>query len=152
MYGPGDNYDLLNSHVLPAMIRKFHEAKVGSYDVILWGDGSPLREFLHVDDCALAVILLMEKYDYKDIGELINIGSGEELTIKALAEIVAQVVGYNGKIKWNTKQPNGTPRKLLDSTKLFSLGWKPKISLYEGIERSYKEILQLQWRKNNNGC
>lgn len=142
MYGPGDNYDLFSSHVLPAMIRKFHEAKISLKNVELWGDGSPLREFLHVDDCALAVIMLMEKFDYKEIGELINIGSGEEFTIKELAEIVAQVVGYKGIIKWNTKQPNGTPRKLLDTTKLFSLGWKPIIGLYEGIERSYKEFVE----------
>lgn len=143
MYGPGDNYDLFSSHVLPAMIRKFHEAKISLKNVELWGDGSPLREFLHVDDCALAVIMLMEKFDYKEIGELINIGSGEEFTIKELAEIVAQVVGYKGIIKWNTKQPNGTPRKLLDTTKLFSLGWKPMIGLYEGIERSYKEFVEI---------
>lgn len=143
MYGPGDNYDLFSSHVLPAMIRKFHEAKISLKNVVLWGDGSPLREFLHVDDCALAVIMLMEKFDYKEIGELINIGSGEEFTIKELAEIVAQVVGYKGIIKWNTKQPNGTPRKLLDTTKLFSLGWKPMIGLYEGIERSYKEFVEI---------
>jgi len=141
MYGTGDNYDLFSSHVLPAMIRKFHEAKSGGKEVTLWGDGSPLREFLHVDDCAVAVVMLMEKFNYKDIGELINIGSGAELTIKALADMTADVVGYSGLIHWDREKPNGTPRKFLDSSRLFSIGWKPTIPLRVGLQRSYAEFL-----------
>ena len=141
MYGPGDNYDLFSSHVLPAMIRKFHEAKRSGMEVVLWGDGSPLREFLHVDDCAVAVVMLMEKFNYQDIGELINIGSGTELAIMTLADLMADVVGYSGLIRWDREKPNGTPRKLLDSSKLFSIGWKPTIPLRMGLQRSYAEFL-----------
>jgi len=141
LYGPGDNYDLFTSHVLPAMIRKIHEAKTSGQPVVLWGNGSPYREFLHVDDCAEASVMLMERYDYKDIGELINIGSGQELNIRQLAEMIADVEGFQGEILWDTSKPNGTPRKLLDSSRLFALGWRPKISLREGVERSYREFL-----------
>jgi len=143
LYGHGDNYDLFTSHVLPAMIRKIHEAKVAGQAVVLWGDGSPYREFLHVDDLAVAAVMLMERYDYKDIGELINIGSGKELTIKQLAVLIADVENFRGEILWDTSKPNGTPRKLLDSSHLFALGWRPTIGLREGLERSYREFLAI---------
>lgn len=141
LYGPGDNYDLESSHVLPAMIRKFHEAKTEGRDVVLWGDGSPYREFLHADDLADAALLLLERYDYADIGELINVGSGSELAIRELAAKVADIIGFRGKIVWDRSKPNGTPRKLMDSSRLFSLGWKPKISLEEGIASAYADFL-----------
>ncbi len=141
LYGLGDNYHPENSHVLPALIRKFHEAKVSGSTVKLWGDGSPLREFLHADDLAAAAVMLMRDCDYKDIGELINVGSGDELTIKALAELIAEVVGYKGNINWDTSKPNGTPRKLLDSSKLFALGWKPRVALRQGVEDAYRDFL-----------
>ena len=131
LYGPNDNFDLLNSHVLPAMIRKFHEA---TDEVTLWGDGSVMREFLHVDDLAEACYTCMEKYDEP---EPINIGTGEDVTIKELAETVADVVG-NRKIKWDTSKPNGTPRKVLNVNKLKSLGWNPTINLREGIKSTYE--------------
>jgi GDP-L-fucose synthase len=144
MYGPGDNYDLEGSHVLPAMIRKFHEANKARTDVTLWGDGSPLREFLHVDDCAEALVFLMEKRDFMDIGELINVGSGSELTIRDLAGKVAAAVGFDGKIQWDSGRPNGTPRKLMDSSKLFALGWRPRVGLDEGITAAYSDFLEFQ--------
>ena len=131
LYGPNDNFDLLNSHVLPAMIRKFHEA---TDEVTLWGDGSPMREFLHVDDLAEACYKCMQDYNEP---ESINIGTGEDVTIKELAETVADVVG-NRKIKWDTSKPNGTPRKVLNVSKLKSLGWEPKISLRDGIKSTYE--------------
>ena len=136
LYGPNDNFDLLNSHVLPAMIRKFHEA---TDEVTLWGDGSAMREFLHVDDLAEACYTCMEKYDEP---EPINVGTGEDVTIKELAETVADVVG-NRKIKWDTSKPNGTPRKVLNVNKLKSLGWNPTINLKEGIQSTYN------WYKEN---
>ncbi len=141
MYGPGDNYELEGSHVLPGMIRKFHEAKVAKRDVTLWGDGSPYREFLHADDCADALIFLMERYDYPKLGEFINLGSGSELSIRELAAKVARVVGFEGQIQWDTTKPNGTPRKLLDSSKLQSLGWSPKTGLDEGIAAAYEDFV-----------
>jgi GDP-L-fucose synthase len=141
MYGPGDNYDPEGSHVLPAMIRKIHEAKVAGAQVTLWGDGSPYREFLHADDCADALVLLMERYNYADIGEFINLGSSSELTIRELAETVARVVGYRGGIRWDSSKPNGTPRKLMDSSRLYGLGWRPKVALTEGIAAAYKDFL-----------
>lgn len=141
MYGPGDNYDLNNSHVLPAMIRKFHEAKVNHTTVTLWGDGTPFREFLYSDDLADALVFLLENKDYKDIGEFINVGSGVELTIKELALIIAKVVGYAGEIYWDKSKPNGTPRKLMDSGRLFGLGWKPRVGLDQGIALAYKDFL-----------
>jgi len=140
MYGPGDNYDLQGSHVLPAMIRKFHEAKVAETDVTLWGDGSPYREFLHSDDCADALVMLMERHDYADVGEFINLGSGSELTIRELAEKVARIVGFEGRIIWDTSKPNGTPRKLMDSSRLCALGWRPRIGLDEGIAAAYEDF------------
>ncbi|TDB69009.1 GDP-L-fucose synthase [Arundinibacter roseus] len=139
LYGPNDNYDLANSHVLPAMIRKFHEAKVnGNPFVELWGTGSPRREFLHADDLAEACCFLMENYNEP---ELINIGVGDDLTIKALAELIQKVVGYEGSIHWNTEKPDGTPRKLMDVSKLHGLGWKHKIDIETGIKATYQDFL-----------
>ncbi|MDI6711721.1 MAG: GDP-L-fucose synthase [Anaerosomatales bacterium] len=136
LYGPGDNFDLTTSHVLPAMIRKFHEAKVaGAPSVTLWGTGSPRREFLHVDDLADAAVFLMERYDGEDI---LNVGVGEDVTIAELAEIVRDVVGYEGAIEWDTSKPDGTPRKLLDVSRLHALGWRARIGLREGIEQTYR--------------
>ena len=131
MYGPNDNYDLQNSHVLPALIRKFHEAKTSaSSAVTCWGTGSPLREFLYADDLASACVFLMNHYDEE---QFINVGYGSDVTIKQLAELVATIVGFQGEIRWDTAKPDGTPRKLMDSSRLFALGWKPKIDLAEGI-------------------
>ena len=130
LYGPNDNFDLKNSHVLPAMIRKFHEAED---KVTLWGDGSPMREFLHVDDLADACHTCMQKYENN---EHINIGTGEDITIKELAETVAKIVGNKG-IEWDTSKPNGTPRKVLNVDKIKSLGWRPKINLEDGITTTY---------------
>lgn len=137
LYGTGDNYDLQNSHVLPALLRKFHEAKESGAKVTLWGTGSPYREFLHADDMADATIFCM--MNYSDYGH-VNVGSQSELTIKELAEMVAEVVGFEGEIEWDTTKPDGTPRKLMDSTKLYDMGWKPSISLQEGVERTYEEF------------
>ena len=140
LYGPGDNYDLNNSHVLPAMIRKFHEAKMqGHAPVTLWGDGSPLREFLHADDLASALVFLMDHYSEK---QFINVGSGKEISIRDLATLIRSIVGHNGEILWDTSKPNGTPRKLMDSSRLMDLGWKPKISLEEGIKKVYDQYLE----------
>lgn len=148
MYGPGDNYDLETSHVLPAMIRKIHEAKINKADVTLWGDGSPLREFLYSDDLGDACLFLMNTCDYADIGDFINVGSGTELTIKELASRIADVVGYSGPVRWDTEKPNGTPRKLMDSAKLFSKGWKPRIELKEGIALAYRDFLEYNRKKS----
>lgn len=137
LYGTGDNYDLQNSHVLPALLRKFHEAKENGSTVTLWGTGSPFREFLHADDMADATIFCM--LNYSDYGH-VNVGSQSELTIKELAEMVAEVVGYTGEIQWDSTKPDGTPRKLMDSTKLYTMGWKPSIALREGVERTYEEF------------
>lgn len=139
LYGPNDNYDLANSHVLPAMIRKFHEAKAeGKPFVELWGTGSPRREFLHADDLADACYHLMLHYNEP---ELINIGVGDDITIKALAELIQGVVGYEGSIHWNTDKPDGTPRKLMDVGKLHSHGWKHRINIEEGIKATYQDYL-----------
>lgn len=136
LYGPNDNYDLHTSHVLPAVMRKFHEAKLnGSETVELWGSGSPMREFLHADDLADACYHLFLNYDSP---EIINVGTGKDITIKALAELMKEVVGYKGKIEWDTTKPDGTPRKLLDVTKLNALGWKHSIDLKTGISRTYQ--------------
>ena len=140
LYGPGDNYDLNNSHVLPAMIRKFHEAKVNNTTVTLWGDGTPLREFLYSEDLADAIVYLLEHKDYKDVGELINVGSGKEVSIKDLAQLVAETVGYQGDVKWDKTKPNGTPRKLMDSSRLFELGWMPRYDLAEGVSLTYRDF------------
>jgi GDP-L-fucose synthase len=140
LYGPNDNYDLNNSHVLPALIRKFHTAKVtGAPSVEVWGTGSPMREFLHVDDLADACFFLLQNYN----DELfVNIGTGEDLTIKALAEMIKDIVGYAGELKWNTEKPDGTPRKLMDVSRLHNMGWKHRIGLREGITAVYKEFAQ----------
>ncbi len=185
LYGPNDNYDLFNSHVLPALIRKFHLAKLlmnQDFDLImkdfnrrpmkefplngkqedilrflkdfgiikdkdnvivkLWGTGSPKREFLFVDDLGEVVVFLMEKYGYKDIGELINIGTGEDISIRELAEIIKDVVGFKGVIEWDSSKPDGTPQKLLDVSKINNLGWKYKTYLEEGITLTYKDYLK----------
>ena len=149
LYGPNDNFDLNSSHVLPAMIRKFHEGKdnIGhdlggsyQYPVTLWGDGSPMREFLHVDDLAEACHVAMQKYDG---AEHLNVGTGEDVTIKELAETISSVVGFNGGITWDTSKPNGTPRKVMNVDKIKSLGWEPKITLRDGIQSTY------EWYKEN---
>ncbi len=140
LYGYRDNYDLENSHVLPAMIRKFHEAKVsGNKEVVLWGDGSPRREFLFADDLADACVFLMN--NYSDL-TFINIGSGEDLTIKELSQVVMEVVGYEGSIRWDTSRPNGTMRKLMDVSKLKEMGWRSKIELRKGIGLAYQDFLE----------
>jgi GDP-L-fucose synthase len=135
LYGPGDNFDLQNSHVLPALIRRFHEAKErGDPTMSIWGTGTPRREFLHVDDLADAVVYLLETYDEEPI---VNIGWGEDVTIRELAETVAEVAGFKGRLVLDSSKPDGTPRKLLDTSRLTSLGWKPKIKLRAGIELTY---------------
>ena len=139
LYGPNDNFDLRTSHVLPALIRKVHEAKAsGSPEVPIWGTGNPRREFLHVDDLADACVFLLENYDSP---EIVNIGCGEDVTIRELALTVCEVVGYTGELVFDPSKPDGTPRKLLDMRKLFSLGWKPKISLRDGISNAYEWFL-----------
>ena len=139
LYGPNDNYHPENSHVLPALIRKFHEAKVSSTgQVEIWGDGTPMREFLYSDDLANALVYLMENYNEK---QFVNVGFGSDVTIKELAETVAKVVGFDGGMKYDSSKPNGTPRKLMDSSRLFSTGWKPKTNLEEGIHLAYQDFL-----------
>jgi GDP-L-fucose synthase len=135
LYGPGDNFDLQNSHVLPALIRRFHEAKVRGADrVTVWGTGAPRREFLHVDDLADAVVYLLQSYDAEPI---VNIGWGEDITIRQLAELVLSAIGYSGRLEFDSSKPDGTPRKLLDVGRLTNLGWKPRISLEAGIAQTY---------------
>lgn len=141
LYGTNDNYDLVNSHVLPAMIRKFHEAKEnGASEMTLWGTGSPMREFLHADDLAEACLFLMENYNES---ELVNIGTGEDVMIKNLAVLVKQIIGFQGEIVWDSSKPDGTPRKLMDVSKLHGLGWHHKIALEDGIKLAYQDFLQL---------
>jgi len=142
LYGPNDNYDLFNSHVLPALIKKFYDSKIEKKSYVeLWGSGSSKREFLYVDDLAEAVVFLMENFDYREIGELINIGTGDDVTIKELAEIIKAVVGYEGNIKWDRSKPDGTPQKLLDVSKINKLGWKAKTKLLNGIQETFKDYL-----------
>src|SRR5688572_10622495 len=137
LYGPNDNYDLKNSHVLPALLRKFHEAKLNHQaEVIVWGSGKPRREFLHADDMADACVFLMKNYSEEG---LINIGIGRDLSIKELAEMIKEITGYQGKIVFDSSKPDGTPRKLMDVSKLSSLGWNASIHLKDGIEQVYKE-------------
>jgi len=138
LYGPGDNYDLATSHVLPALIRKAHAAKVREEALVVWGTGRPRREFLHVDDCADALVRVLQAYSH---AEPINIGSGEDLTIAELARLIADVVGFSGEIVWDASRPDGTPRKLLDGEKLRALGWRPRIGLREGIAEAYRAFL-----------
>src|SRR5881409_3797833 len=141
LYGPNDNFDLETSHVLAALIRKAHEARIRNEQrLIVWGTGKPRREFLHVDDLASACLLLLEKYDSPDI---VNVGYGEDISIRELAELICEVLGFDGELAWDTSKPDGTPRKLLDVSKLRALGWKPAISLRDGIARTY------QWFRAN---
>ena len=138
LYGQNDNYDLNNSHVLPALIRKFHEAKINNHsEVVLWGSGEPLREFLYVDDLAEAIFFsLVNNLD----SHLYNVGSGHEISVNELAIMIQQIIGHKGEIIWDKNKPNGTPRKILDSSKLLSIGWNPKVQLYEGIKKVYSHL------------
>jgi len=144
LYGPGDNFDLASSHVLPALMRKFHEAKVsGAESVTIWGTGAPLREFLHVDDLAGAAVFLMREYS---AGEIINVGSGEEVSIGELARLIGEVVGFGGEIVYDRSKPDGTPRKLMDSSRLRGLGWKAEVGLRLGIAETYELFCQRRGR------
>lgn len=144
LYGPGDNFDLQSSHVLPALIRKFHEAKIArAEEVVVWGTGSARREFLHVDDLADAAVFLMQRYES---GEIINVGSGTDISIHELAEVVAEVVGYSGQIVQDTSKPDGTPRKLLDVSRLAALGWSSRIELRAGLAQTYQWYAERQPR------
>jgi len=135
LYGPNDNFNLESAHVLPALIHRFYKAKIMNLpEVEIWGDGTPLREFLHVSDLARACMLLLDRYDDS---EPINVGSGEEISISNLSQIIAETVGYDGSVTFNLEKPNGTPRKLLDSSKIISLGWSPKVNLSDGIKSTY---------------
>jgi GDP-L-fucose synthase len=140
LYGPGDNFDPESSHALPGMITKFHRAKLkGEKEVVLWGTGSPRREWLHVDDLADGLLVLLERYDGR---EIVNIGVGDDLTIKELSEKVMRTVGFKGLIRWDSAKPDGTPRKLLDVSKVLGLGWKAAISVEEGIASTYEWFLK----------
>jgi GDP-L-fucose synthase len=140
LYGPNDNFDLLSSHVLPALLRKAHTAKQEKKsELVVWGSGTPRREFLHVDDLAAACVFLLERYDSP---EIVNIGCGEDISIRALAELICEVVGFKGELAWDTTKPDGTPRKLLDVSKIQALGWRHLIGLREGISRTYEWFLQ----------
>lgn len=140
LYGPNDNFDLLSSHVLPALLRKAHIAKCeGNRELVVWGSGQPRREFLHVDDLAAACVFLLEKYDSP---EIINVGCGEDISIRELAELICDVVGFKGELAWDTTKPDGTPRKLLDVSKVHALGWRQRIPLREGITRTYEWFLE----------
>jgi GDP-L-fucose synthase len=151
LYGPGDNYDLRTSHVIPALIRKMHEAKTGGQEeVLLWGSGTPRREFLYSEDLANACVFLMElkreAFDSLVASEanapLVNVGAGEDQTVRELAELIAAVVGFDGVLRFDSTKPDGTPRKLLDVSRLNSLGWKPKTGLREGLELAYRDFVQ----------
>jgi GDP-L-fucose synthase len=138
MYGPNDHYDLQNSHVLPALVRKFHEAKAtGAKEVVCWGSGEPRREFLYADDLGRACVFLMEKYDEE---QFINVGFGSDVTIRELAETVQRIVGFTGEIIWDRSKPDGTPRKWMDSSRLLALGWKPQVTLEQGIALAYADF------------
>lgn len=140
LYGPNDDFDLESSHVLAALLRKAHEAKTSrARQLVVWGTGTPRREFLHVDDCASACLFLLEKYNSP---EIINVGSGEDVTIRELAELICEVVGFDGELSWDKTKPDGTPRKLMDVSKIRALGWQPSISLRDGIARSYDWFLK----------
>ncbi len=145
LYGPNDNYDLNNSHVLPALIRKFHEAKINYHPkVVVWGTGTPRRELMHVDDLADACLFLMKNYNEK---QFVNVGTGKDISISELAELVKKIVGYEGEIVFDTSKPDGTPRKLLDLTRLNQIGWQSKIELEEGIRMTYQDFLENQVSK-----
>jgi len=142
LYGPGDNFDLQNSHVLPALIRRFHEARESDDgEVVVWGTGTPRREFLHVDDLARAVVFLMRTYEE---GDIVNVGCGSDVSIRELAETVAEVVGFRGRIRFDASKPDGTPRKLLDVGRISALGWSPRIGLREGITSTFQWYLEHQ--------
>jgi GDP-L-fucose synthase len=142
LYGPGDNYDLLDSHVLPALIRKAHEAKErGDPEIVIWGTGTPRREFLYSDDLADACVFLLERYDAQEIGEFVNIGVGRDFTIAETAALVAAVVGFVGKLVFDSTKPDGTPRKLLDTSRLSTLGWAPQTGLEEGLKLAYADFI-----------
>lgn len=144
LYGPNDNYDLQNSHVLPAMLRKMHEAKMNNLpEVVLWGTGTPRREFLHADDMADACFYLMQHYNEPG---LVNIGVGEDISIKELAMLIRKIVGYKGELVFDTTKPDGTPRKLMDVSKLHSYGWKARIELEEGVRRVYEDVKANGWK------
>jgi GDP-L-fucose synthase len=147
LYGYNDNYDLETSHVLPALIRKFHEAKEHGGPVTLWGDGSPLREFLFADDLADAVFFLMKEKDAVDLGPFINVGTGKDISIRELAEMIAEIVGYDGEVIWDTSKPNGTPRKLMDVGRLRELGWSYQTLLHEGLSLVYTNYLDASYTK-----
>jgi GDP-L-fucose synthase len=143
LYGPNDNYDLKTSHVLPALIRKFHQAKKDTApSVVMWGTGSPLREFMHVEDLADACLYLMDHFDEPGF---VNVGVGEDISIRDLAQLIAEIVGYSGEIVHDLTKPDGTPRKLMDVSKLTGLGWKAKIGLEEGIRRVYQDCTGEDW-------
>jgi GDP-L-fucose synthase len=145
LYGPNDNFDLETSHALPALIRKFHEAKIAKRDsVVLWGTGEPMRELLYVDDLADACVFLMNKYGYSELGEFINIGTGTDISIADLAQLVKELTGFKGEIQHDYTKPDGTPRKLLDISKIRSLGWKPKTSLEDGIKKTYSFFTRMK--------
>jgi GDP-L-fucose synthase len=150
LYGEGDNFDLKNSHVMPALLKKFHEAKInGSSEVVAWGSGKPLREFLHVDDMADGCLFLMKNFnptkEQNEKGELFfNLGTGSEVSIKELTELIKKVVGFTGEIIWDTKKPDGMPRKLQDMTRMHGLGWRHKIELAEGIKKTYEWYIKSQ--------
>lgn len=140
LYGPGDNFHPEHSHVMPALIRRFHEAKLtGAPEVVIWGSGTPRREFLHVDDLARACLFLLENYDSP---ETINVGFGEDISISRLSELIAEIVGYKGKVTFDTTKPDGTPRKLLDVSRLTNLGWAPQISLQDGVASTYRWFIE----------
>ncbi len=143
LYGPNDNYDLQNSHVLPALIRKFHTARVQALpSVEIWGTGTPLREFLHVDDLAEACVFLMRHYEDP---LFVNVGTGEDLSIRELAELVKEITGYKGELRFDTSKPDGTPRKLMDVSRIHALGWKHRIGLREGIASVYEDVKHMEW-------
>jgi GDP-L-fucose synthase len=140
LYGPNDNFDLVSSHVLPALLKKAHTAKEeGQRELVVWGSGNPRREFLHVDDLAAACVFLLENYDSP---EIVNVGCGEDISIRELAELICDIVGFKGELAWDTTKPDGTPRKLLDVSKIHALGWRHRIGFREGIARTYKWFLE----------
>ena len=148
LYGPQDNFDPLKSHVIPALIRKFWQAKRdGKEEVVVWGSGKPYREFLYIDELAEACLFLMKNYDYDEIGKFVNIGTGNDLKIKELAKLIKGIVEFKGKINWDISKPDGTLKKQLDIGKMKELGWKPKISLRDGIEMVYKWYLDKDNKK-----
>lgn len=145
-YGPGDNYNLETSHVVAALLRKFHEAKMGNYqDVVMWGSGNPLREFIYIDDIADAAVFLMNNYSGN---ETVNVGTGTEISIRELAETIKRVVGYSGRIVNDLSKPDGSPRKLIDSSKIFKMGWKPKTNFEDGIRQTYLDYVKRNEKKN----